>query len=484
MIKKIPLYLATLLFSGDLISETINNRKIISELQAEIQNIQLEINYFEKNIEFENNSEDIQNNSNNDPSYLFKNNSIDIIKNINSENSIISFKKDLTYDLFENGVDVGNMPAITSDGETTYLGAYSGNNSIPIGMISSKLFASTLILQREKFDAYSVFLGGLVRVQAQSWFGDSLARVGFDNKPINKSNKNGQNIYLSASRLYFVSNVGSYLIAEIDVNTSEQNIFSIGNAFIIMGNLTMSPFFITAGRSTLTVASLGGGGPSTGGIADFLNTGRATNISINYKTTTLNISSAFFATNDQKANFSTGLFYADNWSNKLAIGFNTGYVYNLNGAENFSIPRVAPDKTIGAYSVDANIAYTIDSGIFQLNSGWATTTNSFDFNGNGSNVFSGAWYVAGNYSANIYGRNSNFNVSYGQTYNSAAIPMTIAGSKFQNGLSKSGIKKQIILSTQRSYFDNNVLFGPEYSYQKFYSDHSHHTLSLDMSVYL
>lgn len=66
MIKKIPLYLATLLFSGDLISETINNRKTISELQAEIQNIQLEINYFEKNIEFENNSEDIQNNSNND----------------------------------------------------------------------------------------------------------------------------------------------------------------------------------------------------------------------------------------------------------------------------------------------------------------------------------------------------------------------------------------------------------------------------------
>lgn len=185
------------------------------------------------------------------------------------------------------------MPAITPDGETTYLGAYSGNNSIPIGMISSKLFASTLILQREKFDTYSVFLGGLVRVQAQSWFGDSLARVGFDNKPINKSNKNGQNIYLSASRLYFVSNVGSYLIAEIDVNTSEQNIFSIGNAFVIMGNLTMSPFFITAGRSTLTVASLGGG-PSTEGIADFLNTGRATNISINYKTTTLNISSAFF----------------------------------------------------------------------------------------------------------------------------------------------------------------------------------------------
>ncbi|MDE5005240.1 hypothetical protein NAI73_12970, partial [Francisella tularensis subsp. holarctica] len=62
--------------------------------------------------------------------------------------------------------------------------------------------------------------------------------------------------------------------------------------------------------------------------------------------------------------------------------------------------------------------------------------------------------------------------------------MSIAGSRLQNGLAKSGIKRQINFSAQRSYFDDSVLFCPEYAYQKFYNDVKHHSLSLDMSIYL
>ncbi|MDE5035948.1 hypothetical protein NAI71_12315, partial [Francisella tularensis subsp. holarctica] len=36
-------------------------------------------------------------------------------------------------------------------------------------------------------------------------------------------------------------------------------------------------------------------------------------------------------------------------------------------------------------------------------------------------VLSGAWYIAGNYRANIFGRNSNINATYGESYNAAAI---------------------------------------------------------------
>ncbi|MDE4982325.1 DUF3573 domain-containing protein, partial [Francisella tularensis subsp. holarctica] len=68
-----------------------------------------------------------------------------------------------------------------------------------------------------------------------------------------------------------------------------------------MGNMDVSTYFITVGKSTLTIANLGGGGPSKSGIANFLNTGRATNILLNYKTSTLNVSVAYISTNDQKA---------------------------------------------------------------------------------------------------------------------------------------------------------------------------------------
>lgn len=40
---------------------------------------------------------------------------------------------------------------ITTQGQITYLGSCSGNNSIPIGMISRNLFASTILGQRDYF---------------------------------------------------------------------------------------------------------------------------------------------------------------------------------------------------------------------------------------------------------------------------------------------------------------------------------------------
>jgi len=139
---------------------------------------------------------------------------------------------------------------------------------------------------------------------------------------------------------------------------------------------------------------------------------------------------------------------------------------------------------VGAYNIDANIAYNIGTGILQGNGGWATTTNTDNFAGTGQQVLAGAWYMGLNYSLNLGGRNTNFNVGYGQTYNANAIPMPIAASLLQDGFSQTGIAKQLIFSGQRAYFDNYVLFGPEWAYQEFYDGTHMNTLTLDLSVYL
>ncbi|ORU76845.1 DUF3573 domain-containing protein, partial [Francisella tularensis] len=70
---------------------------------------------------------------------------------------------------------------------------------------------------------------------------------------------------------------GHYVTAEIEFNTTELNNFSLGNAFVIFGNLDTSPFFLTAGRNKLSVGAFGGGGPWTGGITkNFLSPGKVT----------------------------------------------------------------------------------------------------------------------------------------------------------------------------------------------------------------
>jgi len=435
----------------------------------------------------------------------------DIMENVNASSSIINLGQEPLGGIFnqKGGIDVGGAPAITTGGQVTFLGSYSGNNSIPIGQISSNLFASTLLGQREKFDDYSVFFGGFLAADAQSWFGSGISRSAPSDSLGGKSGSiagfqgNGQNIYLTAANLYFLSNLGHYVTAQFDFDTDESGGFGLGNAFVMFGNLDTSPFFVTAGRDKLSVGAYGGGGTLTSGISSFLAPGKVTNVSVNYKNDTINTNITVFGSDDKHANFSAGFFYADSLSDNVAGGFNAGYVFNMAGAGNSQLGQALTntDSTgdnVGAFNLDANLAYTGFGGIWQVQSGWSTTTKKEKFNGDGrsvsesaktpggvgDNVLAGVWYSALNYSAVLGGRSTNFGASYGQTYNAAAIPMAIASSPINFGLSDSGIKSQLIFSAQRAYFDDNVLFGPEYAYQKLYNGEHMNTITLDMSVYI
>lgn len=412
--------------------------------------------------------------------------SSDIMENVNVSNSIINLGDQALGGVFnqKGGIDVGGAPAITTQGQVTYLGSYSGNNSIPIGQISSNLFASTLLGQREKFDDYSVFFGGFIEADAQAWFGSGITRSGANSHP-----GNGQNIYLTSANLYFLSNLGHYVTAQFDFDTNESGQFSLGNAFVIFGNLDTSPFFVTAGRNKLSVGTYGGGGTWTSGITKFLSPGNVTNLSVDYKDQVWNANIAVFGSDDKHANVSTGLFYADSWTPNLAVGFNIGYVFNIAGADNSSIASSLKNlnrsgDNVGALNVDGNLTYAIWDGFLNLGAGWASTTNKEDFNGNGGNVLAGAWYGAANYSLVLGGRNTNFNVTYGQSYNAAAVPMATANASPNFGQTAAGIKQQLIFSAQRAYFDDNVLFGPEYAYQRLYTGEHMNTITLDMSVYV
>ncbi|MBK2062237.1 iron acquisition protein FupA [Francisella tularensis] len=413
--------------------------------------------------------------------------SSDIMGNVNASNSIINLASEPLGGVFnqKGGINVGGAPAITTQGQVTYLGSYSGNNSIPIGQISSNLFASTLLGQREKFDDYSVFFGGFIEADAQAWFGSAVTKV----QNAGQLSSNGQNIYLTSANLYFLSNLGHYVTAQFDFDTNESGSFSLGNAFVIFGNLDISPFFVTAGRNKLSVGSYGGGGTWTSGITKFLSPNQVTNVSIDYKDQVWNANIAVFGSDDRRANFSTGLFYADSWTPNLAAGFNVGYVFNIAGAGNSSIANSLANlnrssDNVGALNVDGNLTYAIWDGFLNLGAGWASTTTKEDFNNNGGSVLAGAWYGALNYSAILGGRNTNFGVTYGQSYNAAAIPMETANASPTFGQTASGIKQQLIFSAQRAYFDDNVLFGPEYAYQRLYTGEHMNTITLDMSVYV
>ncbi|QHV77702.1 DUF3573 domain-containing protein [Francisella tularensis] len=407
--------------------------------------------------------------------------SSDIMGNVNASNSIINLASEPLGGVFnqKGGIDVGGAPAITTQGQVTYLGSYSGNNSIPIGQISSNLFASTLLGQREKFDDYSVFFGGFIEADAQAWFGSAVTKAQSAGQLYN----NGQNIYLTSANLYFLSNLGHYVTAQFDFDTNESGSFSLGNAFVIFGNLDTTPVFVSVGKYRPSVGSFGGGGPWTSGItANMFRPLRVTNAAINYRGDTSNANFTVFDAKNH-ATFSVAYFDAVSIPNIAQVGFNLGYMHDIRGANNrFNFI----DKRVGEFNIDTAISFEsipFLPGNLNVGAGWATTTTqSTQFNGR-SNAFAGAFTVQAAYTFKLFGSGQNINASYGHSYNADNIPMPLsAGGSFF--LAASGIKDQILVSTQRSFFDDNVLIGPEYSWQSLYNGQRMNTLTLDLSVYI
>ncbi|MDE4970191.1 DUF3573 domain-containing protein, partial [Francisella tularensis] len=70
------------------------------------------------------------------------------------------------------------------------------------------------------------------------------------------------------------------------------------NGFVILVNLDTSPFFGTVGKNRrISVGKYGGGGPWSNGLSeDFLDPGSVTNISLNYKTRSINANVSTFGT--------------------------------------------------------------------------------------------------------------------------------------------------------------------------------------------
>ena len=411
--------------------------------------------------------------------------SYNIIDNISEDGSILNMNDKSLGGVFnpQGGIDVGGQPIITSQGQASFMGSYTGNNSIPIGQISSSLFSSTLLGQREKFDDYSIFFGGKIEVDAQAWSGSDIKEAS------GTFGGTGQNIYLTAANLYFLSNIGHYVTAQFDFDTDESGTFSVGNAFAIFGNLDTSPFFVTAGRSKMSVGAFGGGNVYTGGLSGNYASGTKTNISVNYKTDTINTNIAVFGSDDRSANASAGFFYADKLTQDIGLGFNTGYVLNVAGADNSGIAKVLEDNhrsgdMAGMFNLDTNISYEAFGGTLQGSTGWTTMTKAENYNGDGKDSLAGTWYLGGAYGAILAGRSTSFQVTYAQTYNSAAVPMAITSSPVAGQTGVSGVVNQLAFGAQRAYFDNNVIFGPEYSYQKLYNGEHMNTVTLDMLVYI
>ncbi|AJI58095.1 DUF3573 domain-containing protein [Francisella philomiragia] len=451
-----------------------SNQQEVEQLANQIKSLQAEIN----NLNKQENSEvavglgSQQTNTNVEFGDFDKN--VKIREQYLQEQMVIGAPTDSDSDQ----VDVGDQVKITTQGEVTYVGSFSSNNTVPIGQLPSNLFASSILKQRAFFDDYAIFFGGFIQADAQTWNGSNITtRSGgtFDG--------NGENIYLTSATLYFLANLGHYVTANMDFVADQNNNYDLQDGFVIFGNLDTTPMFVSVGKYRPSVGSYGGGGPWTNSItANMFRPNRVTNAAINYRGDTSNANFTLL-NSENHATFSLAYFDAVKIENLAQIGFNLGYMHDIRGANsrfNFINNRV------GEFNIDTAVSFQsvpFLPGSLNLGAGWATTTTqSTQYNGY-SNAYAGAFTVQAAYTMKLFGKGQNINASYGHSYNADNIPMPLSAGvgTFKTA---SGIKDQILISTQRSLFDDNVLVGPEYSWQSLYNGQKMNTFTIDLSVYV
>ncbi|MFZ9034806.1 MAG: DUF3573 domain-containing protein [Francisellaceae bacterium] len=361
----------------------------------------------------------------------------------------------------------------------------------PIGMLSSSQFALGILKQRNMFSDHSLVFGGYLEADAQAWNGSKIQTTtqvdaNDPSKGYEYYSTSGRNIYLTTATLYSVANMGRYVTAELDLSGDQDNTPDVQDAMVIFGNLSDYPVFVTVGKNRPSVGSFAGGGPWTGSLTQMLfRPDHITNASVNFAADGLNTSLAVFGTDDQTTDFSYGAFYGHqvgNWS----YGINGGYMYDVNGSGNSSFNDATQastgDKRIGAVNFDGSLNYDI----YGVGAGWAQSTNKDNLTNNG---YAGAWYISAGMSPVIYGRSTNFSISYNGAYNTDNLPVTLSGSAI-NGyetndatVSGSGVDKMVIASVQRPIFSDNVLLGLEYAYMHMYNSQHTNAYTADLSVY-
>lgn len=362
---------------------------------------------------------------------------------------------------------------------------------IPLGMLNSSQFALGILKQRNHYSDRALVFGGYLEADPQVWNGSPIK---YDSgKKDNAGNtiydtyQSGKGLPITTATLYTAGNLGHYVTVETSLAADSTDSYKINaqDAFVMFGNLDTFPLYATIGKNRLPLGSFSGGGPWTGSLTQMLfRPGRVNNASLAYYKDGLSSNLTLFQTDDHTSDFVYAAFYGDEVG-KWSYGINGGYVYNVNGTGNTSFDsatKTATSKTrIGAVNFDGSLNYDI----YGVGAGWAQATNKSDMTNNG---YAGAWYVQAGFSPEIYGRSTNFNISYNGAYNTNNLPITLTGNadkgyKTSAIVSGSGVNKMVIASAQRPFFTQNVLIGLEYVYMHMYNSQHTNAYTLDISVY-
>jgi hypothetical protein len=355
-----------------------------------------------------------------------------------------------------------------------------GRNRLPLGRMPSYRYPLALLQARDSYSNHSVILGGYIQSNTKRFWGNYI-----DHGLNNAKYVSGYGTHNTTGRIYIASNLGRYVQTDLTLEGSQSINPFVKEAFITIGNLKSTPFYMTIGKTRMYLGKFSGGSLTINGLTQALfQPGYKSNVTLGYAKGNLIANVSVFGSSSHKK---LNALYSISYGNKLGeIKYSgvLGYVHDIQGTGMGILKQpknsVTGDKTIPTN--DKNPVINLDGRLnyrnYSISAGYATTALSKVYT---NNARASAFYVQGSYSVPVFSRNTTFSLAYNHAYNTQKLAFNQLGGSND---SSRGIRELYTASIQRPFFTSNALVGLEYGRMITYSNSASSQVLLDLSVYI
>jgi len=368
--------------------------------------------------------------------------------------------------------------------------------------LPSTTFDLALLKERDKFDNRSLNLGGYMEWDAQYWKTHNAIATGLNNAPLPVE---GTGLYTTTIDLDAMSNLNSWttMFAKVEqenIGTPQAHMI-FRKALVTFGNLDITPFFLTLGKSFLPFGVYGGGGvwsvPLTRSV---FRPSEVPQAMLGYYKNGFNSNLAVFSNqggvSGSIADFVYSVYFNGTVQDLFSYTLGAGYMNDLRGLPSGlgsayqSSGVLDSSKRVGAYDLNAELSYqhlnltaeyisATRQGIY--NSNLETSDANTVVPGEGQKTPS-AWELGAAYNQAWLGAPMYYTISYSRTYHMAGVPMGWTSQPIPGPSAIDGIKNAWILSVARQ-IRPDLIVGFEAQRGVTYADHFGGSYTLDLSMY-
>lgn len=344
------------------------------------------------------------------------------------------------------------------------------NNAKAFEQFHDETFELQLLQMHSRHPKQSLVVGGRAEIDAQYWSADHI-NIG------QQHITDGSKIFIHKAYFDLAANPNQWTTVFLSIKASSDNIAAFNKAFINVGDLNKTPFFMSIGKDYLPWGLFSDAGLVTHSLTrEAFRPAETTQLTTGYYHHGLTLTASWL--NDQ---YQTGSNYIMNGSyqhqfNQVTALIGAGYINDLRGSSSKlgQLAAIQNGKAFGAWDLNAECVYRI----FGINGEYIASTRDNPIDDQG---IASSWYASAAISPTVLDKPTKFTIGYSRTNNMQDVPLPLGG---QGGSADAfdGIRYNIIADMQRPIV-RNIAIGLEYVFASTYRNRSSNTLTFDVNAY-